>query len=437
MRSILLLIFCLSLFGCDSNSQPIVLTIDALPEIQTKAQPKHNNPTRNKIEPSAWQLTVTIGSSNVTMTPTSDHAQWRSGAITIDEANPVINVLWRYNDLLVADFTGTLPLTGRMVLNAQDYRTTGDGLDADNDGLSNFIELMNDFDPIDNQVPLSTTTGASIPYIDPADAPTIDGTFEAIWGGGSSVDWLGNSLKIDNLIQDNNAVVPDGQSGFEWTALHDGEYLYLMISGESSDNATLNADSTILWRDDSLGLFIDGDNSKLDSYDGINDYNWSIAHLNIVKPAAPYAARPAIVDEFGDVVTDQNGNVAILVGGERTFVTPQELVANSNMVANSPNRIVANEFSAPNQVELKFATCLCTLGRHVWELKVKLADVRIKVGRAFGLELQLDDDADGGDIEGRYGWAHPSIFTFENSADSNNTWKNPSYAGTAILMPPR
>jgi len=420
------------MLGCDSESQYVSLTVDALPSLQA-----NQRTVSATIEPINWDLTVKIGLDDVPMMPSGNYSEWISEVIEVDQQNTSISVAWRYNEVLVADYTGTVNFSANgFKLRAEDYQTNGDRFDADGDGLSNYVEILNDFDPLDNQTPLSSTLGASIPYVDSSSAPIIDGTFDSIWSDGVGLDWRGQGLRIDNLMIDRGAVTPDDQAQFQWSAMHDGEYLYLIIFGENTDNNNLQGDSTVISRDDNISLVIDGDNSKLNDYDGVNDYSWSIAQLDILKPAGEsYSSYTAAVDDNGDLIRDQSGNLAISLGGETIYVPPQAITGNSNLLSTSPNRIIANNNSASNPVELKFAACVCGFGQHLLEIKLKLADVDIEVGRTFGLELQLDDDTNGGDIEGRYGWSHPSISSLQEGQDPNNTRFIPSYAGTAILLP--
>lgn len=59
---------------------------------------------------------------------------------------------------------------------------------------------------------------------------------------------------------------------YQWAAMHDDTYLYLMVFGEQV-GAELLSDSGFFYDDDNLNIFIDGDNSKSSSYDGVNDYH--------------------------------------------------------------------------------------------------------------------------------------------------------------------
>ena len=65
-----------------------------------------------------------------------------------------------------------------------------------------------------------------------------------------------------------------------------------------------------------------------------------------------------------------------------------------------------------------------------YELRIKLSELNIELEKPFGIEIQINDDDDGGTRDEKWGWHHP-----EGSDDANDySWQNPSVVGQAILV---
>ncbi len=272
-------------------------------------------------------------------------------------------------------------------IGATEYTTEGAAFDYDNDGFWNLVERRAGSDPNDSgSVP--TDPDVSIPRIDPTNAPSIDGNYDPIWENARFSDVDGNSLLIDNLMQDAgvNPTRSDGNSGFRWFALHDGESLYIFVIGESGSTSTTYRDSVDPWQDDSVDIYIDGDNSKNQSYDGINDYQ-------IIVPL---------------------------------------LESSVNTVSN--NSYFVKGYNALRPGSFAFHTCDCGDEKHTWEFKLPLTSFDIEVGRPFGFDIHMNIDNDGGERDEKWGWWHPSI-AGSGLDYFDMTWKNPSYMATAILEP--
>ncbi len=112
----------------------------------------------------------------------------------------------------------------------------------------------------------SFTTGslptADANIVETTTAPTIDGSVDGVWAST-------NSYSIANIII--GTVTDDSDLSGTWRALWDSTNLYYLV--EVTDD-TLNNDSNNAWDDDSVELYIDADNSKGTSYDGVNDYQY-------------------------------------------------------------------------------------------------------------------------------------------------------------------
>ena len=129
---------------------------------------------------------------------------------------------------------------------------------------------------------------------------------------------------VDNLMIDQGPTFADGETGFFWQAVHDGEFLYVIVLTEPTSTATNFGDSTFLSRDDSVHIFVDGDNSKLDTYDGVNDFHIIIP---LFKRVVPVTESPdsLVVDSSSDSIFDDQGNIAVTNdAGETVFVPAAE-----------------------------------------------------------------------------------------------------------------
>lgn len=278
-------------------------------------------------------------------------------------------------------------------LGAVDYQSAA--FDDDNDGLSNLEERRNDdYDPLNAAIPGGgSVPDVSIPRISTDAAPTIDGRYDAIWDQAVFTDTAAESLAINNLMRGSDPLRGNGNTEYSWAALHDGVSLYLFVSLEESAIATPTSDSTTAFADDAVEVFLDGDNSALAAgYDGVNDYQ-------IILPMYK-------------------------LGFENPWV--------DNNRSDVDGRVVIGNLSAALPPSLEFHTCYCDGGRHTLEFKVNLADVGITVGDMFGIEIQYDDDRDGGDRDTKWGWKHPA--KADGGADVDGTASNPSLMGTARLQ---
>ncbi len=194
-----------------------------------------------------------------------------------------------------------------------------------------------------------------VPYV--AQRPDTDGNIAAgEWrraanAGTYNYETRGND--IDNLLL---APVPryqDGAGYSEWWVMHDGTNLYIRIRVSNDSLRNVIIDSEFPWHDDSVELFIDGDNSKGESYDGINDYQVTLLPDNDTLPVFP-----------GDI--------------------PQDL------------RI--------------FHRAGGTTGTYDVEITVNLESAGIEIGKPFGFDLHINEDDNGGDRDAKWGWFEKSGF---------------------------
>jgi len=297
--------------------------------------------------------------------------------------------------LLLASFSINQEVNGSFTLNIPStaYNTEdAPEFDNDSDGVSNLDERRQDTDPLKAETGgpgpgpgpgPEAALDVRIKRIDPRDAPDIDGGYDAVYDSGATFqDERGENLDIDNLMIDAGALPLDEGSGFRWWATHDGSFMYVYVLGTKVGRASPTRDSTEFFQDDSIDIYIDADNSKGDTYDGIDDRQMII----------PLLARP---DNSSD--------------------------SNTTAIRQGPNSA-----SLPTVV---FATCVCENGELTWEVKIPLSAFGIEVDRPFGFEVAVNIDNDGGRRDAKYGWNSPA----RSSEDADNTFKNPSFMGTAVI----
>ena len=90
-------------------------------------------------------------------------------------------------------------------------------------------------------------------------APVIDQSIEAAWA----------SAPVTNINQVVLGSRPADYTG-KWRALYDNNNLYLLV--EVNDATRMSDSGPSWWEDDVVEIFIDGNNSKGSTYDGINDF---------------------------------------------------------------------------------------------------------------------------------------------------------------------
>jgi len=103
-------------------------------------------------------------------------------------------------------------------------------------------------------------------------APVIDGEIDSVWYGALA-------YALDELQTGNPATVTDDLDfSATWRALWDSTRLYILVDVNDDE---LVADSTganpcaNTYQDDSVEVYVDADNSKGTTYDGVNDFHYS------------------------------------------------------------------------------------------------------------------------------------------------------------------
>ena len=255
-------------------------------------------------------------------------------------------------------------------------------LDTDSDGASNLEERQAGSRPGDAaDIPPSVL----ILYTDRA--PVIDGRYDSLWGQAQFLDQQRESLKIEKVVLD-DGVVQDGEDrNFRWAAMHDGEFLYVLVFAEQGPQQSPQGDSPeLFFQDDSVDIYWDGNNSKGASYDGFDDYH---------------------------VITALLGSD----GGENQSSQP------------ATSRMQFGDRSAPiDPAAIRFGVCLCQGDQQIYEFRIDLNAGRIPTDTTFGFEININNDVDGGIRDAKWAWF--------NDTGVDDTWRFPLKMGNVRLEAP-
>ena len=253
-----------------------------------------------------------------------------------------------------------------------------------------------DVTPVDVDVFVPRIAATRSPRIDGRRVTLdADGLLTGEWTGAVQVDSGGRPLGIDALMIDRGAEAPSGTPWRSWGAVHDGEYLYVVVIVE--DNGQRQGDSPLFWQDDGIELFLDGDHGRQSTYGDDDDY-----HL-IVPLLEPGTAGEKKRPNANDVAGWLEGPFSSGQGIELDFVTGPGV---------GPDGLRRPRFE-----------------RDVYELRIALDSIGVEPGQPFGFELQVNDDDDGGPRDSKWGWAHPP----RADTDVDFTFVNPSFMGTLML----
>ncbi|MEM7129527.1 MAG: sugar-binding protein, partial [Chloroflexota bacterium] len=112
------------------------------------------------------------------------------------------------------------------------------------------------------------------------DTPTIDGTIDSTWLSAAT-------YPIQKLVVGTESVAAPDLAG-SFRALHDSINLYLLV--EVIDDS-LNNDSTTIFHDDVVDIYLDGNKSRGDAYDGVDDrqiwFRWNDSTPHAGAESAP------------------------------------------------------------------------------------------------------------------------------------------------------
>jgi len=314
-------------------------------------------------------------------------------AVNFASAGDVKNIVLEANALnrsLIANWSGQItvePGENSISLTASDLNIN---IDSDADGLANLQEL---------DISDSTATLVDVADFDqiPAQlAPQIDGSLnDEVWrdrmisSGQASLAITG--IWIDKLLKTTPSNgFSSGEPTHELRAVHDQTWLYLAIRVIDED---IVVDSgTQQWQDDSVELYIDGDNSRFDTYDGVND-------LQLIF-IAPHG------DVEGTLVAGQN-SAPVPAGIEFAISSAgfNEDIASgwSSGVANLP--AVSTGFNV--------------------EIAIPLDQLGAGDGDIIGIDVHINDDDNGGIRDAKWNWAW--------TRQPDRHWQDPTLFGAARL----
>ena len=176
--------------------------------------------------------------------------------------------------------------------------------------------------------------------------PSIDGSVDDAW---SEV----TERPFQHAVQ--GSVDGESDLGGGWRATWDSDALYLLA--EVSDDSR-SVDSEAFWQDDSVEVYVDGDNSKRAAYDGENDFQ--------------------IVFRRGD--SNVSGTVPNDIGDDFAWAETDE---GYRLEAALPWSALA-----PNQT--------------------------IEAGQVIGFDCHVNDDDDGGERDGKLNWFNEQDDSWEN-----------------------
>jgi len=426
---IVLLVFVVSfaMSGCSAESESATASLELTLPMRSLGP--------REIDPGLYRVDVSIDQTTFRANPSAGDDTWQVGLELPTDRSVSMVVEWFHNNLLLARHSQSVgPITDftTVVINSSDYVTQGPGFDFDSDGFTNLQELHRNTNPSDVR-----NIDVEIPLISDLGVPGINGNPGVVWDATNIVDWRGEELLINNLMISSSSNPIDRVAEYRWKALHNGENLYLIVFGETTASETPQADSKVGVFDDTINIYIDGDNSKGTSYDGVNDFHLAIPLLKLLKPGEGFEGTTVLFDENNHMVRNEAGEIKVNDGTQDFFVAHGPLEENNS--DDEDRRIQRGSNSLPVPERIKFRTGQGRIlnsspqPQQVYEIRLKLEEVGITVGEPFGFEIQVDDDRDGGDREARFGWKHPARNN-ETNMDSNNTSSNPSYMGTAILQ---
>lgn len=255
--------------------------------------------------------------------------------------------------------------------------------DADGDGIGDVADPDDD----NNGIPdIQDNSIVGIPFS--ARIPTLDGAYGWWeWSDAGQSDNQGNYLNINHLMIDEHGFFVDGTGATDWYELsessywrakHDGTNLYVLVVVKNEPFFEFFNDSADIWKDDSVELYFDIGNDK-DTEFGHNDYQRIFRY--------EHNASDNIMDGFH------------AAEGMRSYYRSSRAMEMANQT------------------------------QSIYEISINMASIGLVPEQRFGLDVQINDDDDGGDRDSKWAWFAPSY--------QDNSWNNPSLFGTASLAPVR
>lgn len=257
------------------------------------------------------------------------------------------------------------------------------GFDEDNDGVTNLREVERGRNPLTVYDYLVAKT---------SNPPQVDGQLnDSAWRGRFAAGGLtSGARRINRFVQsDSGTLATDGLLS-EWAAVVDNDNLYIGIRILDKSFHFDSGDITV-WDDDGIEIYLDGDNSKWNTFDGVNDFKMNF--------------------RVGDQTLLQYPGSATL---------PQNLVFELS-VAGFDSDIAEAVF------ETDFDRDAVTDKGFNLEISMPLSELGVAPGGAFGINIHYNDDDDGGNRDVKTVWIG------EEGQDVD--YLDPSKLGTAQIKP--
>lgn len=242
--------------------------------------------------------------------------------------------------------------------------------DLDGDGIGNNADDDDDGNGIpDNQedamavIPRTTT------------APILDGVYNwREWSDAVRCDNKGNYLGIGHVLLDTNGDEQSSNSWRDsnWRAMHDGRYLYVLVTVKNEPFYERVSDSSDAWHDDSVEIFLDTGFEQGTSYDS-NDFQKVYTFTGSSDTGSTSASRM-----------------------RTTFATSR-------------------------------ATDTAVADISYYEIRIDMSSVGLPIGQRFGIDVHINDDDDNGDRDTKWAWYAP--------VGNDSSWFDPSLFGKGILVP--
>ena len=407
-RGLCLLLPLSLLAACDSGSSGGQLQVNESAGLQLY---KPDFLQSRKIDETQVEARVSVNVGDVEypavqLTSPAGDTSWRGEVYVPEGSDATLTVDWvetgvpdlpeaLSGELLLANYSVEIPginTNQAVTVDIRDYAIAPSDeeprpeLDLDGDGYGNLRERLegtgpNDADEIPPEVVISYYPRA----------PEIDGKYsnpdnDPVWDNAQYLDEADNDLFINQVLIDKGVVQAGEDRRYRWGAMHDGEFLYLLVFAEKFGDQTPFGDSELGYEDDAIDIFWDGNNSKGTSYDGVDDF---------------HAIIPLLTSQ-GD----------------------------ANATGSGDTRLEYGDRSIPIDVSMfDFAVCLCSAPeqQQVYEVKLDLQAAQIPVDEPFGLDIQLNNDVDGGERDAKWAW--------HNDSGEDDTWRFPVRMGTARLEP--
>jgi hypothetical protein len=141
-------------------------------------------------------------------------------------------------------------------------------------------------------------------------APSIDGSVDSVWSSATA-----NS--IENLIL--GTISSGSDLSGTWKAMWDSTHFYYLV--EITDDALTN-DSASSWDDDTIEIFVDADNSKGTSYDGVNDFQYGFRYSDGTVHIGTNSVNDSSGVNFSLVATAGGYNLEVEIPWSTLGVTP-------------------------------------------------------------------------------------------------------------------